>query len=254
MNFSPKAATEREFLAQLVKVAERAGGIIKRYIKRTPTGYDFYDLEAMLLALKNYGYKLEPWAQKIADKAVERIERENRALWRRAGLSDVAIKVGNDVARETARRLVGEQVELITSIPTGMAERVQRWAHEAQTGGRRASEVAEAIENSAIVGVNRAKLIARTEIAKANATLTRARAESVGITHYIWRTAGDQAVREAHEQMDGLVFEFATAPFVEGEGYHHPGEFPNCRCYAEPIIPRKDDSANKNDLQVGVSF
>lgn len=249
MNFSPKAATEREFLAQLVKVAERAGGIIKRYMRRTPTGYDFYDLEAMILALKNYGYQLEPWAQKIADKVVSRVERENRALWRGAGLSNAAIKVGDNIARETARRLAGEQVELITSIPTRMAERVQRWAHEAQTGGRRASEVAEAIANSTVVGESRAKLMARTEIAKANATLTRARAESVGVTHYVWRTMEDSAVREAHEQMDGLIFEFAVAPYVEGEGYHHPGEFPNCRCYAEPIIPKKDDDANKNDLQ-----
>lgn len=241
MNFLPKAATEREFIYQLIKVAERAGGIISRYMRRTANGYLITDVEAMILAIKRYGYKLEPWAEKVAEKVIKKIDAQNATMWRESGLTNAAIQVGENAARRAAETLLKEQVDLITSIPTQMAERAQEWARKAQESGRRASEVALAIEHNTAVGINRAKLIARTEIAKANATLTRARAESVGITHYIWRTAEDSHVRESHELMDGNIFEFAHAPFVEGEGYHHPGEFPNCRCYAEPIISQIRD-------------
>jgi SPP1 gp7 family putative phage head morphogenesis protein len=70
-----------------------------------------------------------------------------------------------------------------------------------------------------------------------NATLTRARADFVGATHYVWRTMQDEQVRPAHADLEGEVCSFADPPEVEGEGAHHPGEFPNCRCFAEPILP-----------------
>jgi SPP1 gp7 family putative phage head morphogenesis protein len=104
-------------------------------------------------------------------------------------------------------------------------------------GGKRADEVAAELARSGEVTEGRATLIARTEIAKANSALTQARAEYVGASHYIWRTAEDGDVRESHAAMNGKIFRFDDPPYVEGEGNHGPGEFPNCRCFAEPIIP-----------------
>jgi len=44
---------------------------------------------------------------------------------------------------------------------------------------------------------------------------------------YIWRTRGDSKVRSEHAERDGKVFEWDNPP--EGG---HPGEAPNCRCWA----------------------
>lgn len=107
-------------------------------------------------------------------------------------------------------------------------------------GGKRASEVAAELARTEEVTASRATLIARTEIAKANATLTTARAQFVGATHYIWRTAEDADVRDSHAAMEGKIFRFDDPPYVEGEGNHGPGEIYNCRCYAEPIIPEQE--------------
>ncbi len=241
-SFLPRAATEREFARALLSVARKSGSVLMRYFRRTADGgFEITDLKGFLEACKKYSVQLEPWAENIVDKTLRQLNRQNAMAWKGLGLADSAIVVSESAARLAGVELLREQVELIKSLPLRMAERVQGLVIEAQMGGVRASDVAREVENSMAVTENRARLIARTEIAKANATLTRARANAVGVTHYIWRTLEDAAVREVHERMDGVVFEFAVAPFVENEGYHHPGEFPNCRCYAEPIISHKQD-------------
>lgn len=45
---------------------------------------------------------------------------------------------------------------------------------------------------------------------------------------YIWRTVGDGKVRSSHADRNGKVFSWVNPP--EGG---HPGEAPNCRCWAE---------------------
>jgi SPP1 gp7 family putative phage head morphogenesis protein len=79
-------------------------------------------------------------------------------------------------------------------------------------------------------------MLARTQIANTNAEITATRARSVGINQYIWRTTEDGAVRESHAEMDGKVFSYDDPPEVGDEGAHGPGQFPNCRCYSEPVI------------------
>lgn len=44
---------------------------------------------------------------------------------------------------------------------------------------------------------------------------------------YIWRTVGDDKVRDAHAQYNGTVRDFSDSP--------DPGEDYNCRCWAEPV-------------------
>ena len=113
---------------------------------------------------------------------------------------------------------------------------MQELALKAVVAGTRSDSIRDEILRNNEVTLNRATLIARTETAKAVSNLTQARAEQAGVTHYIWRTMEDEAVRSSHAELDGKVFAFNNPPFIEGEGNHHPGDFPNCRCYAEPII------------------
>jgi SPP1 gp7 family putative phage head morphogenesis protein len=233
-SFKPKTRVERELARQLMKIAERSGGILSQYIRRLPDGsVEITDIAALSAALVRYAKQLEPWAIETATKAIQQISTQNLAAWKATG---VAIGLSDSLVKKAAAALLREQVDLIKSIPTRMAERAQSLALEAQKTGARASVIAAEIENSTKVAQSRAVLIARTEIAKANATLTQARAQSVGATHYVWRTAGDNDVRETHAELDGKVFAFDDPPYIDGEGNHHAGEFPNCRCYAEPIL------------------
>jgi len=89
-----------------------------------------------------------------------------------------------------------------------------------------------------------ARRIARTETAKAQSALTQARSENLGIDWYVWRTAQDgMRVRESHRHMEGVLVGWSNPPNPESlagkdnsHGPYHAGNFPNCRCYSEPLI------------------
>lgn len=49
---------------------------------------------------------------------------------------------------------------------------------------------------------------------------------------YIWRSVGDDKVREEHAALDGIERSFDEEPT--------PGSDPNCRCWAEPAVKRAD--------------
>ena len=78
-----------------------------------------------------------------------------------------------------------------------------------------------------------ARLIARDQTSKAIGQLTRVRHEQAGLTHYIWRTSGDERVRPSHSDLDGTVQEWQKPP-----GIGHPGDDIQCRCVAEPVLPQ----------------
>ena len=135
-------------------------------------------------------------------------------------------------------RILDDQMELITSIPLEAAERVQELSREYWTGGRRYNELVRDILDTNDVTQNRAILIARTETAKTSSAVTQARATMIGSKEYIWKTAMDADVRPAHKRLAGTVQRWDDPPVAEERGdRHHPGEFPNCRCWASPILP-----------------
>lgn len=234
-NFSTKSATERQFEIQLRKVAAYVGKIVAKHTD----GAEVMSNKELAKALLAYSELLGPWADVVVGKVLKSVDRDNLAAWTTASRAlgkDLKGLMAESAIGKTARALHVGQVELIKSLPLEAGVRAQRLAHEASIGGRRAAEVAADLARTEEVTASRAMLIARTEVAKANSTLTRARAEFVGATHYIWHTAEDGDVRETHSELNGKIFRFDTPPYIEGEGEHGPGEFPNCRCFAEPII------------------
>ncbi|VVE79382.1 phage head morphogenesis protein [Pandoraea sputorum] len=137
---------------------------------------------------------------------------------------------------EAMRTLMAEQVTLIKSIPLDAAQRVHRLTLEGQENGTRAREISAEIQRSGDVAKSRADLIARTEVARSASTLTQARAQHVGSEGYIWRTADDGDVRHSHAQMNGKYVRWDSPPTLD-KMTGHAGQFPNCRCYPEPVIP-----------------
>jgi SPP1 gp7 family putative phage head morphogenesis protein len=134
------------------------------------------------------------------------------------------------------RQSLAEQVRLITSLPREAAARVHKLTTEALVTGSRAAEIAREILNTGEVTESRAKLIARTEVSRTATALTQARAQHVGSEGYIWRTSRDGAVRRSHKAMEGRIVRWNEPPELDGM-VGHAGEFPNCRCFVEPILP-----------------
>ena len=74
-------------------------------------------------------------------------------------------------------------------------------------------------------------LIARDQIGSFNGQLNELRQKDVGVKRYIWRTSGDERVRDEHVDRDGETFSWNEPP-EDG----HPGQPINCRCYSEPVL------------------
>lgn len=232
--FAHSKAIERRYASQLAKVAREVGKLAARFAD---------DVPGLVRALKEYAAKLEPWAAQIADRFIGEVDKANARAWAEKSAT-IAKALKGDVAKSAIGLAAQErhfaQVTLITSLPLEAAARAQKLAEDAARGGKRAGDVREAILETESVTASRAQLIARTEIAKANAALTEARAQMAGITHYIWRTMQDEDVRESHAAMEGQVCSFASPPIVDEGGAYAPGGIYACRCFAEPLVTRPD--------------
>ncbi len=236
LRFARSRKVESEYAAKLKQVARQIGEIVKGFAPGTLE--DFFQLR---LALTRYTELLTPWARKMASRIVEEISRKDASAWIEHGRSmgrELAKEIQQAPTGEVMRKMMGEQVELITSLPRDAAERVHKLTLEGIAGGGRAEAIAEEIERTGHVTRSRAMLIARTETARTASLLTQARAQYVGSTHYVWRSAEDADVRPLHRKLNGKVFAWDDPP-VSGESGERsiPGAIYNCRCYPEPIVP-----------------
>lgn len=125
-----------------------------------------------------------------------------------------------------------ENRRLIKSMTQDYAGRVQGIVTDGVRRGALNKEIAAEIKKAAKVSDNKAKLIARDQVAKYNSTLIQLRQQSVGIQQYQWSTSLDERVRPTHEANEGRIFRWDSPSSITG----HPGEDINCRCVAIPVF------------------
>lgn len=232
--FQKARRAESGYAARLRKIARHVADIVGMF--------DPNEARAALLirsALERYAQAIDPWAQSAARLMVAEVAKRDEASW-----NEVAAKMGRAIGSEirsaptgeVMRRLMAEQVTLIKSLPLEAAQRVHDLAIKGIETGMRADQIAQEIMRTGEVTRSRANLIARTEVGRAATTLTQARAEHIGSTGYLWRTAKDSDVRKSHRAMAGTFVEWDKPPTLDNLT-GHAGALPNCRCYCEPVIP-----------------
>lgn len=129
-----------------------------------------------------------------------------------------------------------ENIQLIKSIPTRALEKLRTRFMQAIRKGERWENVVDDVK--AILNTNdkRVTLIARDQVGKLNAHLTKLRQQHLGVKSYIWRGMLDERERAHHVEREGEQFDWNTPP---DDG--HPGEPILCRCYAEAVFPEFED-------------
>lgn len=143
----------------------------------------------------------------------------------------VDVLADNPKVKAALDHFVQENAALIKSIPSQVIDQVEGIVNRAFTSGSLHGDVADEIEQRFNVGESRARLIARDQIGKLYGQTNAIRQQELGVERFIWRTAGDERVREEHEELDGQEFDYDDPP---DEGL--PGEPIQCRCYAEPVF------------------
>lgn len=229
---------ERWYTTQLLKVARHVGDIVNGVADGPDLGPEGA-APVIDRAMRDYADLLNSWARATAARMIAQVDKQDEEAWMRrsremAGWLQRELRTTKTgAAREL---LLGEQVKLIKSIPLDAARRVHTIVQEAQISGVRADTVAAEIMRTNEVSASKARLIARTEVARASSTLTEARARGIGSTGYIWRTSTDGDVRPSHRTMEGKFVSWDQPPTLD-KLTGHAGCLPNCRCFPDPVIP-----------------
>ena len=231
MNYHPRfAAQDRDFRSarsafiRAKKLATQYGARLRkiaRHVEDIVTGFDDVIGQSVLIQalLRRYADTITPWAEAAADRMVTEVAQNDRQAWRR-----VSAEMGRTLQREiesapigvVMRQIKAEQVTLIRSLPLEAAQRVHDLTTKGISEGKRASEIAAEIMRTGEVTKSRAMLIARTETGRTATTLTQARAQSIGSTGYLWRTARDSDVRPSHKAMEGRFIAWGDPPTLDG--------------------------------------
>lgn len=224
----------RAYSKNLEAAAKMVGQIIKAHLPALESGEAGWQLalQKMTAALERYSRALDPWAYSVAHLMLTEVDRRERKAWLEHGR-----EIGRNLIKEIENAPTGKayqegmarQVALITSLPLTAAQRVHELATGQLYSGLRGKSLLEEILKTGSVTVSRAKLIARTEVARASTEFTRARAEYVGSPGYIWRTARDVDVRKSHKKLEGTVHRWDAPPLSDPPNLHaHPGQSYNC--------------------------
>lgn len=86
-----------------------------------------------------------------------------------------------------------------------------------------------------------ARMIARTQVSTFNSIMTKTRAQNLGITKAVWKTASDERVRECHRVRDGKEFDLSEGLYSSCDGKSLlPGTDYNCRCTYRMVVPETE--------------
>lgn len=180
--------------------------------------------------------------QRVATDMVERIlgleaqrhTDEFMATAKRALGIDLRAVVRQEDLEDYLSAAVGRNASLIKSLADDMVKRIEQTVYENGIAGNSVTTLRKTLQEQFGIGDKRAKLIARDQMSKFNADLTRLRQQQAGITEYVWKTSRDERVRERHRQLEGKTYKWGEA--TGAENGLPPGQPVNCRCSARGIV------------------
>jgi SPP1 gp7 family putative phage head morphogenesis protein len=145
---------------------------------------------------------------------------------------------------------VSENVSLIKSFGNKTMDDVEKIVTRAITSGRQTEDVAKDIGDRFDIGERHARMIARDQIGKLNGQISATRHRELGLRRFIWRTVGDDRVRDEHtdlqEESESEPFEYGDPPDTD-DGPAMPGEPILCRCSDEPVYADITDPSGEDD-------
>lgn len=236
--FQASRKAEKQFGQQLRRIADH----IAQIIRDTQDGSMQATVEIGRW-MARYSEMLDPWARSVATRMHAEIDARDTQQW-----EDYAARFGVELRRQMIetpvgsqiRALMDDQVGLIKSLPLEAARRVHDMAIDGHGKGQRPDAIMQEILATGEVTKSRARLIARTEVARTASVFNEVRARNLGCTHFVWRTVGDASVRQTHRALAGKVFAYDDPPECDPGHRALPGQIWNCRCWAEPILPSLD--------------
>lgn len=151
--------------------------------------------------------KIKDFIKKVIKKAKQINAFNNRAIEKTLASTvkkSLSIPVSKTM-EESIQFFVSDNVRLIKSISSDLLGEVQEIVYSGVRRGVGFASLAEEFGKAFTISKKRARIIARDQINKLNADLTRHRHLMLGIENYKWSTAKDERVRMSHAVLEGKI-------------------------------------------------
>lgn len=134
---------------------------------------------------------------------------------------------------------LAENIGLIRSIPREYLQQVEGIAMRSYTRGRDLQSMVAELKTLYPKAENRAVLISRDQSNKANAVVTAARQDELGIVEAVWlHSHAGKTPRPTHEAMDGKRYKIKDGMYDSAvQRFIYPGELICCRCTSRSVLP-----------------
>lgn len=164
----------------------------------------------------------------------------SKAVERTLGVKILSGYYDETFYKELLEQWFRENMGMISSIPQELVQQIRDTLWEDITQNTATDQMVKHIQHTCQVSENRAKFIARDQVGKLQAQLTRQQQTDAGVREYIWSSKRDSKVRHQHRKLNGNKFSWDSPPLSDPRtGRHcHPGEDYGCRCTAIPVFPR----------------
>lgn len=144
-----------------------------------------------------------------------------------------AINKEEGITNRQKTEWIAENVGRLADLPNKYFVEAEEILSEGLERGERIESLQKKLIERSDVTASRGQLIARDQTNKLNGRVTEARQNSLGITHYFWRSVRDGRVRTEHQARDAANKRYS---WKRGPADGHPGQPINCRCWAQPDI------------------
>lgn len=225
--------------------------LVKQYLS-FPTPTTLGEINARMVEFAHARNFFSAFGQKLAKRMITQVALNNALSWRQAASQSSNGRTiyqmlrgelqASNVVGMHVDQLIHHNANLISTIPEKLQYSIAKWIQEKQVEGLRAEAIIKQLQPQ-LNHLRRYEVarIARTEVAKADTAITRARAQNIGLNWYQWHTSEDARVRPSHKKMNLVLVNWNDPPSPEmlvgekSEGHYHAGNIWNCRCPAIPI-------------------
>lgn len=229
---SPEVKYRNQLIGLTVKLRRDVTNNIIPLLRRLQPEYinDAYakTLEEAFNRLRSMYVNVDQNARIVSESFVNNSNQVNKQRFYKSIESAVGVNLQSIVQNEDLEDILvattRENVALIRSIPEEYFKKIETIVFTGTTQGNTATSMIQQIQKTGKTTTNRAKLIARDQSSKLNSALTQQRSQNLGVEEYVWRTAGDERVRESHRSKNGKVFRWDDPPKDTG----HPGQDIQC--------------------------
>lgn len=207
----------------LESVLNRLKDWFDRILKELESAFGLFGLKKELESIAALDHKLtvREWKKTV-----------NKTL----GINLLDDYYSGDFYQEMLGKWVSDNVDLIKTIPHESLGKMKEIVYQAYMDGKPTTSIVKEIQRQYGRDKRHARLIARDQIAKLNAAITKHQQTDAGISRYTWSDSRDERVRKSHKRLNGRICRWDDPPETDRGRKCHPGEDYQCRCCALAIF------------------